>query len=87
VEGPADYHIDALALSELRRHVVEQAHASEVDVAERLLGQLASLHMRSESPGAGALSFRPTPATAQLAARAFAALRATEGPGGWVGAG
>jgi hypothetical protein len=77
VEAPGSYRITDAELPVLRVHVIEQARASEAALAERLLGQLASLHVHSLSRGvSGPLSFRPTPATAGLAARAFAALEA-----------
>jgi hypothetical protein len=74
-----EYLIYGGALNELRRHVIEQANAAESQLVERLLGQLASLHVHSqhradEEP----LRFRPTPATAQLAERAVIALRSAE---------
>jgi hypothetical protein len=79
VEAPGSYRIGEARLDALRAHVIEQALRSEAEVAERLLGQLASLHVccqRQEVPGE--LTFRPTRATAGLAARAFAALEAAE---------
>jgi hypothetical protein len=79
VEAPASYRITDAELPVLRVHVIEQARSSEAAVAERLLGQLASLHVHAlDRDGSGPLSFRPTPATAALAARAFAALEASE---------
>lgn len=79
MEAPDSYRIPGAALAALRSHVIEQAEASEAALAERLLGQLASLHVHSQQNGAaGSLTFRPTPATAGLAARAVAALRASE---------
>jgi hypothetical protein len=79
VEAPGSYRITHADLPLLRAHVIEQGRASESALVERLLGQLASLQVHSLGRGApGPLSFRPTPATAALAARAFAALEASE---------
>jgi hypothetical protein len=81
VEASTSYLIWDDALPALRTHVIEQADASETDVAERLLGQLASLDVHCQQRASrGPLTFRPTAATAQLAARAIAALRATPMP-------
>jgi hypothetical protein len=79
VEAPGSYRISGSALLALRAHVIEQADAAEADLAERLLGQLASLYAHSQRVDPGSLlTFRPPPATAALAARALAALRAAE---------
>jgi hypothetical protein len=77
VESPVSYHLGLAALDELPRHVIAQASPEEAALAERLLGQLASLHVHSQSRAPEApLTFRPAPATADLAARALAALHA-----------
>lgn len=81
MEASTSYLIWDHALPALRAHVIEQADASETDLAERLLGQLASLAVHSQQRAVrGPLTFRPPAATAQLAARAIAALRATPVP-------
>jgi hypothetical protein len=51
VESPVSYHLGLAALDELPRHVIAQASPEEAALAERLLGQLASLHVHSQSPG------------------------------------
>jgi hypothetical protein len=83
VEIPVSYHLGLAALDQLPRHVIAQASPEEAEVAERLLGQLASLHVHSQSRARDLpLTFRPAPATADLAARALAALHAAERPAG-----
>jgi len=83
VEPPVSYRVGVATLAELPRHVIAQASPEEAALAERLLGQLASLHVHSESHAGGLpLTFRPAPATADLAARALAALHAAERPAG-----
>jgi hypothetical protein len=79
VETPGSYRLSSAALLALPAHVIAQADPSEAALAERLLGQLASLRVHSQRAGAECpLSFRPAPATAALAARALAALSETE---------
>ena len=83
MEPPVSYHLGLAALDELPRHVIAQAAPEEAALVERLLGQLASLHVHSQSRACGLpLTFRPAPATAELAARALAALHAAERPPG-----
>jgi hypothetical protein len=83
VEPRVSYRLGLADLAELPCHVIAQALPEEAALAERLLGQLASLRVHSESRAGGvALTFRPAPATADLAARALAALDAAQGPAG-----
>jgi hypothetical protein len=83
VESPVSYHLGLAALAELPRHVITQAAPEEAALAERLLGQLASLQVHSQSRVRELpLTFRPAPATADLAARALAALHAAQRPAG-----
>jgi hypothetical protein len=81
VEPPVSYRLGLAALDELPRYIIAQASSEEASLAERLLGQLASLHDHSQLRAGGLpLTFRPAPATADLAARALAAMQAAQRP-------
>jgi hypothetical protein len=72
------YRVQLSELSDLRLVIVEHAQPDEVQAAERLLGQLATLEtQRRQRPrGATSVEFTPPPASAPLARRAIAQLRA-----------